>query len=333
MSLYKKLSISRLTLALVAAITTVTCGPTMAESADSYPSHSVRVLVPAPPGGTNDIVARIVSKHLSQVLGQSFFVDNRGGGNGAIAAQDAARAKPDGYTILISYSGVLAVNESLVDHPSYDVEKDFAPISLLAEVPIVLVANSSVPSQDLKQFVAYVKSKPGKINMAIPVIGSMHHLLTEQLKLNEQLNVGLIPYQGSGPAIRDLLGGYTNAHFDNLPAVISNIQAGSLHALAVTSTERQPLLPKVATVAEQGFPYLTSTPWFALVVPKDTPQAIQQKLHDTVVAILKTPEVKEEMNRLGAAPRWSTQAETLTFINGERVKWRAVIKAAHVETH
>lgn len=304
--------------------------PMAVQAADVYPSRPVRLVVPTPPGGTNDIIARTIAQQLTLRLGQSFIVDNRPGGNSVLGAEAVVRAAPDGYTLLCSWAGPLALNHLFNDTLGYDPATDLVPVSLLADVATVLVANRQMPADNLQEFVRYVRAHPGKVAMAISTIGSMPHLLSEQLRSEAGLDVTFVPYQGSGPAINDLLGNQTQAHFENLPAVIGQIRAGKLKALTVASVERSPNLPDVQTTAEAGYPRLRAAPRFVLAAPAGTPKAIVDKLNREVGAVLRDPAVVSIFERAGARPRPGTPAEAAAFAASERLNWKQVVDHADI---
>jgi tripartite-type tricarboxylate transporter receptor subunit TctC len=318
-------------LAAIAAVSSFAAPAVTAQDAARFPDRAVRLVVPAPPGGTNDIVARNLAQQLTQRVGQSFIVENRPGGNGTTAAEHVARAVPDGHTLFLSWAGPLALYQNFTEQPAYDARKDFAPIALLAEVPTVLIAHPSLPVGNLSQFVDHVHAHPGRVAMAISTAGSLPHLLTEHLRVEADLKVLFVPYQGSGPAIKDLLGNQTQAHFENLPAAIGLIRGKRVKALAVASRERIEILPDVPTTAEAGYPGVVATPWFALVAPSGVPAAIQQRLSREVTTVLESSEIREAFAKLGARPLPGSQAAAAEFIERERQKWSKVISSADIQ--
>ena len=294
-------------------------------SAQTYPVKPIRLIVPFPPGGTNDVVGRVIAERLGESLKQTVLVDNRGGAGGMVGTDAVAKAPADGYTVLVSNSGALAINPSLYPKISYNVIDDFAPISLVADVTIVLVVHPSVTARSVKELIELGKRKQG-LNAALPSVGSMHHLLTEIFKATTKTNLVLIPYKGSGPAVIDLIAGNVDMDFDNLPAVLQFIRAGRLRALAVASPKRSELLPDVPTMDQAGVSGMVATPWFAMMAPAATPKAIVARLNTEVVKIMQTAEVKKYLASQGANPLWATPEETGAFIKNEYTRWAKVVK-------
>lgn len=294
----------------------------------SYPARPVKVVVPYPPGGTNDILGRIFAERLSKKLGQPFIVENRGGAGGLIGADAVAKAAPDGYTLLLSSSGPLAVGLSLFETLPYDVMRDFAPVSMIADVTVAFVAYPGFKPKTVKDVIAHAKANPGMVKAALPALGSMHHLLTELFQLETGTKLNMIPYKGTGPAVQDLMGGYVEIDFENLPAVIGHIRSGRLRAMAVASAERSELLPEVATLKEMGYPRLVAAPWFALVAPAGTPKPIVAQLNRTVNGIMREPETKALLAKQGANAVIYTPEQTGDFIREEIDKWAKVVKAS-----
>ena len=315
MTMYKHLVAALLALAFSAAA-----------CAQGYPNRTVRMVVPFPPGGTNDILARIVSERLQRVMGQSFAVENRGGAGGVIGAEVVAKAAPDGYTLLLASSAPLAVGLSLFQKVPYDVMKDFAPVAMVADVTVVMVSYPGFKPQSVKDVVGYATANPGALRAALPALGSMHHLLTELFRLQTKTRINMIPYKGTGPAVADLIAGHVDVDIENLPAVIGHIRSGRLKALAVASAERSELLPEVATFKELGYPELVASPWFALVAPAGTPREIVARLNETLNAFLREPETKELLAKQGANPMIYTPEQTGQMIRQEIDKWAKVVK-------
>ena len=297
-----------------------------AANAQAYPTRTVRLVVPFPPGGTNDILGRIVSERLQKVLGQSFAVESRGGAGGVIGAEVVAKSAPDGYTLLLASSAPLAVGLSLFKTLPYDVMKDFAPVAMIADVTVVMVAYPGFKPQSVKEVVDYARANPGALRAALPALGSMHHLLTELFRLQTKTQINMIPYKGTGPAVADLMGGVVDVDIENLPAVIGHIRSGRLKAFAVASPERSELLPEVATFKELGYPELVAAPWFALVAPAGTPREIVARLNETVNAFLREPETRALFAKQGANPMVYTPEQTGQLIKQEIDKWAKVVK-------
>lgn len=297
-----------------------------AATAQTYPSRAARIIVPFPPGGTNDILGRIISERLQRTLGQPFAVENRGGAGGVIGADVAAKAAPDGYTLLLASSAPLAVGLSLFAKIPYDVMKDFAPVSMIADVTVVFVAHPGFKPQTVQEVIAYARANPGSTKAALPSLGSMHHLLTELFRLQTNTRLNMIPYKGTGPAVADLIAGHVDIDIENLPAVIGHIRSGRLRPLAVASAERSELLPEVATFKELGYPELVAAPWFALVAPAGTPKEIMARLNENINAFLREPETKALLAKQGANPMVYTPEQTGNLLRQEIDKWAKVVK-------
>lgn len=281
-----------------------------AASAAEYPAQPVRVIVPFAPGGSTDIVARIVTQRMGQELGQTFVVENKGGAGGAIGAAEAARAKPDGYTLSIATVSTLAVLPACrpTDLP-YKPLTDFVPVTNFANVPNVIEVNPKFPAKDFKEFIKVLKDNPGKYSNGSSGTCSVLHLFGEAFKLATGTDTVHVPYKGSGPAVTDAVGGQIEIMFDNLPSSMAQIQAGNLRALAVAWPERLPALKDVPTLAEEGYPQLNQPAWYGLLAPKGTSAEIVNKLRDAAVVALKDPKVIEALQKQGAAPSGNTPEE------------------------
>ncbi len=291
----------------------------------AWPSKPVRMIVPFPPGGTTDIMARVISERLQASLGQPFVVENRSGAGGVIGTDAAAKAAPDGYTILLSSSAPLAVGLKLYQKVPYDVMRDLAPVSMVGDVAMVLVTHPRFQAQNLQDLIGYAKANPGKLNVALNALGSQSHLLTELFRLRTGTSINMIPYKGSGPAVVDLLAGVVDADFENLPAVIEQIKAGKLRALATLSAKRLDVLPDTPTFAELGMPEFVAAPWFAIVAPAGTPAEIVAKLNEEINKVLAAPATKSIFEKQGANPVIATPEETRRFIREEIDKWAKVV--------
>lgn len=296
--------------------------------ADTYPTKTVRLVIPFPPGGTTDIIGRMLAQKLSDAFGQAVIVDNKAGAGGLVGTDAVAKSAPDGHTLLLGNSGALATGLSLYPNVPYDVLRDFAPISLISDVTIVLAVNPSLPAKSGAELVAYAKANPGKLNVALPSIGSMHHLLTEMFKISAGVNIVNVPYKGSAPAIVDLMGGQVDMDFDNLPALLPYIKSGRVKGLAVASAARSEFLPELPTMKEAGLPEIVASPWFAMVAPVGTPRPIVDKVNREVVKIMRSDEMKQRLHSQGANPLWSTPEECGEFIRSEIVRWEKVVKAS-----
>ena len=294
--------------------------------AQTYPSKPIRLIVPFPPGGTTDIVARIVADRLAQQLGQPVIVDNRAGAGGSIGADLIAKAPADGYTLGIATVSTHAVNPAANPKISYNPLTDFIPVTNLAAVPNVVVVHPSVPAKDMKEFIAMLKREPGKWSFASSGQASIGQMMGELFLHASGTDMVHIPYKGAGPALNDMLGGQVKIMFDNLPSSLQYIKAGKLNALAVAAPKRLDVLPNVPTLAELGLPEVNDQAWYGLVVPAKTPDAIVKKLHDTTVAVLALPDIKEKFAQQGAVPVGNTGAEFMGQIKAEFEKMKVIVQ-------
>ena len=314
---------------LAAAVGLALVGTASAQSA--YPSRPVKIVVPAAAGGANSILARIVGDRLEKSLGQPFYLDNRGGAGGVIATDLVARAAPDGYTLLLTYGGPIATGLALLKSVPYEPLRDFAPITRIGDVPIILVASPKFAPQNVKDLISYVHANPGKVTASINSPGSMGHLMTEQFALVTKSDLNKIPYKGSGPAMVDLLSGQIDITFDTLPATLPLIKSGLLHPLAIALSQRSELVPDVPTFTELGLDGLEVTTWFALLAPANTPPDIIERLNSETVKILKSGDVKGLMQQQGAVPVYSSPQELGSFMRQETERWAKIIKDAGVK--
>jgi tripartite-type tricarboxylate transporter receptor subunit TctC len=315
---------SRLAVACLALVL-----PLMA-AAQTFPTKPIRLIVPFAPGGSSEIVARSVAQEMSKTLGQTVFVENKPGGAGTIAMMELKNAPADGHTLVLAHVGVLAVNPyAMAKHP-YDVNKDFAPVVLLARVPTVFVVNAAVPARDLKEFVALAKAKPGQMNYSSAGNGSSGHLTFEYLKLVTGIYVVHIPYRGTGPQLTDLLAGRIDAASIGGPAVIPHIRSGKLRAIAVGSAERVAALPEVGTVAEQGYPGFETSQWYGLIAAAGTPKAVVDRLAADATRALKASAVTERFAADSARGVGGTPEQFAAFIRDEQKRWQVVIKRAEI---
>jgi len=295
-------------------------------SAEAYPTHSVRLIVPFPAAGTTDILARAIAEKLSSALGQQFVVDNRPGAGGNIGADIVAKAPPDGYTLLMGTVGTQAINPSLYAKMPYDAQKDFAPVVLVAGVPNVLVVNPQLPVRTVPDLIRLAKEKPGAINFASSGNGTSIHLSGELFKSMTNVQMAHIPYKGSAPALTDLIGGQVQIMFDNLPSALPHIKAGKLRAVAVTSTKRAPALPDVPTIAESGIPGFEASSWFGILAPAGTPREIVTRINAEANKALQSPEMKEKLLSQGAEAVGNTPEYFADYIRTETEKWAKVVK-------
>ena len=294
--------------------------------AQTYPTKPIRLVVPFPPGGATDILARDVAQKLTEAWGQSVIVDNRPGAGGNIGSELVAKSAPDGYTLEMGTVGTHAINASLYAKMPYDHVKDFTPVILVAGVPNVLVVNPAVPANSVAELVAYAKANPGKLNFASSGNGTSIHLSGELFKVMAGVQITHIPYKGSAQALQDLLAGQVQLMFDNLPPSLPQIKAGKLRALAVTSATRAPALPDVPTLAESGLPGFEASSWFGILAPAGTPAPIVAKLNAEVANWLATPEAKEKLLKQGANPAGGTPQDFAKHIAAETAKWAKVVK-------
>ena len=294
--------------------------------AQAYPSKPVRMIVPFAAGGILDIVARAVGERLSGPLGQQVVVDNRSGAGGAIGVEIAARAAPDGYTLLTGHVGTHAINPNLSPGLGYDPIRDFAPITLAAMFPLGLFVHPSVPAQSVSELIALAKSKPGQINFASVGSGSPTHMAGEMLKAIARVDIVHVPYKSNAAALTDLVGGRVHMFFSNLVTALPHARAGKLRAIAVSTAKRSSQAPDLPTIAESGVPGYEVTNWVGMLAPAATPRAIVLKLNREIVGILDAPDMKERFRTQGVDLAGSTPEEFAAFIRSELAKWRKVVK-------
>ena len=296
-----------------------------------YPERPIRIVVAYTPAGATDILARTVGQKFTETWGQPVIIDNRPGANGNIGTEYAAKATADGYTLLMVTAGTHGINPGLYRKLGFDAVKDFAPVSLVAMVPNIFVVNNAVPAKDLKEFIAYAKANPGKLNYGSPGNGSTAHLSMELFKSMTGIQMLHIPYKGSAGVLADLIGGQIVVTVDNMPPYVPQVKAGKIRALAVSPTRRSPAVPDVPTVAEAGVPGYDSGAWFGLVAPAHTPKDIVAKLSRETARVLKLPDVSARLAELGAEPVGGTPEAFAAHIKAEIAKWAKVIKGANVE--
>lgn len=300
-------------------------GQVVAESAEDWPQKQVRIMVGFSPGGTTDVLARIVAKELTESLGEPVIVENRPGAGSNIATQQVARAKPDGYTLMMM-AITSTINQTLYKNINFDVVKDFAPIALVAKIPNVVVANAEQPYNTIEELVNYAKDDPEAVVYASSGSGTSIHLSAELFKQQAGIEMLHIPFSGSGPGMASLLANDTHVMFDNMPSAAPHIKSGKLKALAVTTAERSEAFPDVPTLQESGFPDYSVTSWFGLVAPAGTPEAIVNKLNAEVQKALAKPEVIKQLDGLGASTEDLTPAQFADMIKSETEVWGAVIE-------
>jgi tripartite-type tricarboxylate transporter receptor subunit TctC len=297
-------------------------------AAQDYPSRPITLVVPFPPGGSTTIVARIVADKMSEALGQSIVVDNRGGAGGTIGSRAVSKSAPDGYTILLGYSGTLAIGPTLYGNVGYDPRKDFDPIGRIGTAPNTLVVHPSVPVHSVAELIAYAKANPGKVNYGSAGIGTVSHVCGEYFANVAGVTLTHIPYKGTGPAIIDLLGGHIPMAFAPVPATHENAQSGKLRMLAVTSAMRSTLLPDVPTIAEAALPGFEAVLRYGLVAPPGTPRAIIARLNAALNAALTSEDVRARLAIDGAEPLPGTPADYGADIDREETQWSKVVKAS-----
>ena len=313
------------TLALALALTAAPVGFGSA-FAQSYPNKPVRMVVGSAPGSGNDIAARILAARISEFWGQQIVIENRPGANQAIAAELVARASADGYTLLQCGVVSVAINPALYKKLRYDPRQDFAPVSLIAKAPNVLVVHPSAPIISVNEFVAYVRANPGKFNYGSSGIGSTLHLSMEMLRAATGIDMVHVPYKGGALAMADLLGGHVLAIFENVPVAVAAARAGKVRPLGITAARRSAQLPEVPTFAEAGFPGFEISAWYGVCAPAATPQAVLAKLNDVVVKALNQPDLRLRLSDLGVEPAPTSAGEFAAFIKSETVKWTKLIK-------
>ncbi len=296
--------------------------------AQGYPNKPLRLIVPFAAGGTGDVLGRLLAGKMSDSMGQAVVVDFKPGAGTTLGTDTVAKAAPDGYTILFSASTTMSINASLYSKLPYDTLKDLAPVSLLAAIPNMLVANHNLQANTVQELIALAKASPGKLNYASPGSGTTPHLAGELFKTVAGIQMTHVPYKGAGPAIVDVLGGHVPMLFDNIPSVKPQVTSGKMKAIAVTSLRRSPAMPNVPTFAESGLPGFEANSWWAILAPAATPKDIVARLNTEVVKALNNPELKARFIELGADPAPSTPEEAAAHIKGEVTKWAAIVKAS-----
>jgi tripartite-type tricarboxylate transporter receptor subunit TctC len=300
--------------------------------AQSYPAKPVRIIVPSSTGGAVDGLARLVAQ-ISPSLGQQVIADNRPGANGAIGLELAARSPPDGYTLVLGFLGPLAVNPGLYKKLPYDPLKDFAPITLVAESPLLIVAHPSLPARSVRDLIQFAKARPGQVTYGTGGTGTGGHLTVELFRITAGVDLLHVPYKGVGPALTDVLAGHISLMASSPISSQPHVKAGRLRGLAVTGRARSPALPQVPTMIESGLANFESTTWFGILAPAGTPAAIVSRLNSEINNLLRQPEVRAQVGRLGADPAGNTPDEFAAHIKAEIAKWAKVIKAAKIEAN
>jgi tripartite-type tricarboxylate transporter receptor subunit TctC len=297
----------------------------------AYPERAVKIIVPYPAGQTTDVIARAIGQELGDAMGQSFFIDNRGGAGGIIGMEGAKRSEADGYTLLMASSGPLAINPGLYAKLPYDTLKDFTPVAMVVVVPQFLVTRADFPANNLKELIDYVKQHPGQLNYGSGGTGLTNHLTMEMFKRQAGLNIMHVPYRGAAAALTGLMSGDVTMMFESGPAIMPHVQKGALKVFAVGSRNGSKALPDIPTMDRAGVPGFDAQTWAALLVPSGTPAPVIDKLNKAMQLALKKPAVQEQLAALGAEVLLSTPDETTTYIKDEIVRWGDTIKTANVK--
>jgi tripartite-type tricarboxylate transporter receptor subunit TctC len=298
--------------------------------AQAYPARTVRIVVPYPPGGTVDVVARVVAQRLTEQTGQQFIVDNRAGANGTIGSEFVSKAAPDGYTLLVQAS-IFVINPLFLKSVPYDVVRDFTPVANIGAVPLLVTAHPGVPAGNLREFVALAKADPAKYTFATSGLGSAGHLTEEVIKREAKLDLLIVPYKGAGPALTDLIGGQVSAMVDPMPSSYPHVKSGKLKPLAVTGRARAPFLPDVPTVAESGFPGFEMVSWYGLWGPPGLPRDVGAKLAAEVARAVRSPLAAERLGDQGFEPIGSNPEQFATYIGDEIAKYTRIVKDANIK--
>ncbi|MBF5006300.1 Bug family tripartite tricarboxylate transporter substrate binding protein [Diaphorobacter caeni] len=301
-----------------------------ASAQGNYPNRTITFVVPAAAGGTTDLAGRMAAQALGPVIGQSVVVDNKGGGNGAIAATFVKRAEPDGYNLLMQYSGYHVITPHITKAPQWE-QKDFQPVGNIMSAPQIIVVRDSVPAKTLQELVAYAKANPGKLNYASSGNGSLQHVTGAMLEQQAGIKMVHVPYKGTGPALQDLLGGQVDLTFGTAPPFMPHIQSGKLRVLAVTGKERLPSLPNVPTTAEAGFAGVNATSWFGLFAPAAVPKAVVDKLTADLKKVVEDPAFRKKAEEQGATADYQNPQQFGERVKADYANWATVVKSAKIE--
>jgi tripartite-type tricarboxylate transporter receptor subunit TctC len=315
-------------LALIASASAQTPSPTAAQA---YPAKPVRLIVPFPPGGGTDFVARAIQPRLAEALGQQIIIDNRAGATGIVGTELGAKAPPDGYTLTMATGATISANMALFPKLPYDLPKDFVPITLVASQPNLLAVHPSVPAKTVRDLIAIAKSRPGQLNYASSGSGSSHHLSAELLKMMSGINIVHVPYKGTGPAIIDAVAGHVEVIFSGIAAILPQVKAGKLRALGVTKAQRSAILPQVPTIAESGLPGYEITSWHGVLAPAGTPQVVALRVHEGIAKALGNADVRERFASQGAEPVGLTPEAFAKFLKADIAKIAKLIKTAGIK--
>jgi tripartite-type tricarboxylate transporter receptor subunit TctC len=297
-------------------------------AAQTYPARNIRLVIPFAPGGTNDIVGRVIAQKLGEVVGQQVIPDNRGGAGGTIGMEVTAKAPPDGYTIVIGHIGTLAVNPTLYTRLPYDPVRDFDPVTLVSKLPNLMAINPTVPAKTVAQFITIAKAQPGKLSYGSGGTGGAGHLATEYFKLLTHTAMVHVPYRGTGLAVIDVVSGQLDMVMAGVPAIVPHTRTGKLRALGVSGLARIAILPDIPTIAESGAPGYEATQWYGILLPAGAPRAVVAALHAALAKALAAPAVKERFAADGAEPFMTTPEEFGAFIKREIARWAPVVRKA-----
>jgi tripartite-type tricarboxylate transporter receptor subunit TctC len=298
-----------------------------------YPQKPIRLIIPFAPGGSNDIIGRLLAARLTETLGQQVIPDNRAGAGGSIGAEVAAKSPPDGYTLVIGHIGTLSVNPTLYKKLAYNPVTDFAPISTIAKVANIMVVHPSLPAKSVQELIALAKRRPGTLAYGSGGTGGAGHLATEYFKLMAKIDVTHVPYKGTGPALVDLIAGQTQLVFAGAPGIVAHMKSGRLRALGVSTAGRLAVFPDLPTIAEAGVPGYEATQWYGLLAPAGTPAPIVDKLSREIVSWVQTKPLQERLVADGAVPFTTRPEEFLAFIKSEIARWAPVIQSAHISAN
>ena len=312
---------------VLAVSAALVCSPVLARAAE-YPTKPITLMIGFAPGGPSDVMARIITKKMEQILKQPLVIENRAGAGGSIAGTAVARAAPDGYTVLLATGSLLAINVSLYKNLGYDPEKDFEPITMVGTQTNVLYTHPTLPAQTLGELITYAKANPGKLSFGSGGNGTPAHLAGEMLKIEAKIDMTHVPFRGTGPALQAVIGGHVPMAFNPPPPLIPHIQNGTIRAIAVTTLKRTAALPDVPTIAERGFPGFDATTWHGLVAPAGTPKDVVATLNRAAVAALNDAEVRKALTDLGVDVVADTPEEFRAYIKSEIPKWAAIVKAS-----
>ncbi len=316
-------------IAIAALVTTLALD--QAAHAQDYPTKPIRLVVPVAPGGLTDILTRLIGQRLQERLGQPVVVDNKPGAGGIVAMSFAAKAAPDGYTLIMGYLGALAVNQHIYKSLPYDPLKDFEPISLVAGFPVLLITHPSVPARNIREFIQLAKSKQGQMSYASGGNTTVSHLAMELFQRDAGIQMVHIPYKGAAPAMTDLIAGQVTVAFDTMTLVLPQVKAGKIRALAVASKERSSLAPEIPTIAESGIKGFEVTGWYGILAPARTPQSIVSKLSRELMAIVNEPAMREKLAERGIEPIGKDNVYFSSFIREEADKWQRVVRDSNIK--